>query len=535
MDVESRFNNQDGSEDIELLFNQLSDTESLFEFDDSLPQIPISHTLHRSETELEKSITIWNGLGLIIGAIIGSGIFASPGPIVEYSGSVGGALCVWLVAGFLSMCGGLCYAELGTMIPSSGGEHPYLKRIYGALPAFLFSWTGILAGRPGGIAIITHTCAEYITRLLESSTDGQQSALYTKLIAIFIICIITLINCVSTNASTRVQDFMTTLKIGSLGYIAAMGAFYLYRGSPTDNFKTTLFQDSSSYPGNYALALFSALWAYDGWNNLNVVTGELKDPSKNLPRAVIGGTILVTICYFTTNIAYFAVLDKGVVAKSTTIGMDFGMAVFGNVGSSIIPLIVIISTLGAANATVFTGARVTFITSQQGHAPKFFSRISSSRTPVNALILQAALSMVYILSGDYKVLVNLYSFIGWTFYFLCVFGILILRMAEPYAERPFKVWLAFPLLFSLVSGALIACSVWEAPTQALYALFLMSSGIPVYYVGYRFDLTWEDIVLFFSSLSSLSRAKESISSLLSRGAYQRQNDMDANLELQTLT
>lgn len=165
---------------------------------------------------------------------------------------------------------------------------------------------------------------------------------------------------------------------------------------------------------------------------------------------------------------------------------------FGNVGSSIIPLIVIISTLGATNATVFTGARVTFITSQQGHAPKFLSTIyTSTRTPANALILQAGLSMLYILSGDYKVLVNLYSFIAWSFYFLCVFGILILRMTEPYAERPFKVWLAFPIVFSVASSALVAFSIWEAPTQALYALFLICSGIPVYYVGYRFNVTWE--------------------------------------------
>ncbi|KAJ3312329.1 hypothetical protein HDV04_003222 [Boothiomyces sp. JEL0838] len=485
-------NNPDGSEDIELLFNRISDTESLFEYDDSLPQIPISHTLHRSETELDKSITIWNGLGLIVGVIIGSGIFASPGPIVEYSGSVGGALCVWVGAGFLSMCGGLCYAELGTMIPSSGGEHPYLKRAYGALPAFLFSWTGILAGRPGGIAIITHTCAEYISKILETNSGEGNSPFIIKVLAISIICVITFINCISTKASTRVQDFMTTLKICALGYIAAMGAYFLYKGSPTENFKRPIFEGSSSYPGNYALAIFSALWAFDGWNNLNVVTGELKEPSKNLPRAIIGGTILVTICYFTTNIAYFAVLDKTTVAHSTTIGMDFGKAVFGNVGSSIIPLIVIISTLGATNATVFTGARVTFITSQQGHAPKFLSTIyTSTRTPANALILQAGLSMLYILSGDYKVLVNLYSFIAWSFYFLCVFGILILRMTEPYAERPFKVWLAFPIVFSVASSALVAFSIWEAPTQALYALFLICSGIPVYYVGYRFNVTWE--------------------------------------------
>lgn len=278
-----------------------------------------------------------------LGSIIGSGIFASPGPVLEHAESVGNALLVWVFAGLLAMTGGLCYAELGTMIPESGGDHPYLLRAFGQLPAFLFSWTGILAARPGSIAIISTTAAEYTGRLFNAKT------LYpwvTKLVAIFYTCVLSGINILSTNASTGFQTLMTLLKVLSLSLIGSYGIFTLIIGKPSSTFDNGIFVESDFNPGSFSLAMYSALWAYDGWNSLNAVTGELQDPSKNLPRSIIGGLSLVILCYFTTNLAYYAVLPAETIKTSTTIGLDFGKIAFGSIGMIIIPIIVIISTLG---------------------------------------------------------------------------------------------------------------------------------------------------------------------------------------------
>ncbi|KAL5040691.1 hypothetical protein RTP6_007675 [Batrachochytrium dendrobatidis] len=246
---------------------QLPSTTS-FEFSNTVYSIPLSTTLSKSETELDRTVSLWSGIALIVGVSIGSGIFASPGPVFEYSGSVGGALLVWIAAGCLAMAGALCYAELGTMIPSSGGEHPYLLRAHGSLPAFLFSWTGITITRPGSLSIITVISAEYACRLIYYNADPTFSSppYLVKAIAIGIIVILTCINILSSRASTTMQNILTILKIGSLAWIGALGILQLWRDPlSSGNFQKGLFYGGSMYPGNYALALYSALWAYDGW------------------------------------------------------------------------------------------------------------------------------------------------------------------------------------------------------------------------------------------------------------------------------
>ncbi|KAJ8323095.1 hypothetical protein BDV3_006650 [Batrachochytrium dendrobatidis] len=514
---------------------QLPSTTS-FEFSNTVYSIPLSTTLSKSETELDRTVSLWSGIALIVGVSIGSGIFASPGPVFEYSGSVGGALLVWIAAGCLAMAGALCYAELGTMIPSSGGEHPYLLRAHGSLPAFLFSWTGITITRPGSLSIITVISAEYACRLIYYNADPTFSSppYLVKAIAIGIIVILTCINILSSRASTTMQNILTILKIGSLAWIGALGILQLWRDPlSSGNFQKGLFYGGSMYPGNYALALYSALWAYDGWNNLNMVAGELKNPEKNLPRAIIGGPIIVTLCYVATNLAYFSVLPGSIVASSTTVGMDFGKRVFGHVGGIIIPLIVIGSTFGAANATLYTGSRILFVSAQTGHAPKFLSNINShTRTPINALITQSFLSIVLISIGSFKSLVNFYSMIAWVFYFLAVLGLIVMRFTEPYAERPFVVWIGVPILFCFGTVCLLVFSIWEAPIEAAAAGLFLLAGIPIYWIGSRYSVTCEDVmhICFMWAAAAVVTVLpfDNIKELLQRQEYQRQADVDDN-------
>jgi amino acid transporter len=520
-------------DEVQLLFDEL-DLEnevdygnSLFEFDDSIPNLRLPSTLSRNEIELPKTVSIWSGLALIVGVIIGSGIFASPGPVLEHTGSVGAALLVWMIAGFLALTGGLCYAELGTMIPSSGGEYAYISKAFGPLLAFLFSWTSILAGRPGSIAIITTICSEYFVELILQSTLNSSSRWMVKLFGVIIVTILTCLNIYSTIFSTSIQKVLTAAKVLSLVVIGVMGLIY-FNSHHSGSFSKPLFEGTTTDPGNLALALFSALWAYDGWNNLNIITGELQDPEKNLPRAIIGGVLLVTLCYTTTNLAYYAVLKPDIIVSSKAIGLEFGLATLGGVGMITIPIIVILSTLGAANASILTGSRVTFISAQQKHAPAFLGVINEkTNTPANALVLQGMITIIFISLGDFTTLVNIYSLIGWFFYFLAVLGVFVMRFTDPYAPRPFKVWLVVPFVFCIVSLALLSFSISGAMWEATLALLFLLSGIPMYYFGTRLPSSssaWEILLQKFNFLRVG----------LSRGVYRRQSDIDDGMELERL-
>ncbi|KAI8892848.1 amino acid permease-domain-containing protein [Globomyces pollinis-pini] len=535
--MDKQLSPQTGDQDQELLFLvPPSPSHSLFEFDDSVPDFPLQRTLHHHDTTLDKNISLSNGIALIVGVSIGSGIFASPGPVLEYSQSVGASLIIWLVAGMLAMAGyiinnlqysGLCYAELGSMIPHSGGEYPYIKQAYGGLPAFLFSWSGILATRPGSIAIIISICSEYIAKLLDSHFKTPTSTIAVKFISIITIIILTTLNITSSSLAQKTQTILTVLKIFALVLIALTAVVH---GNSNDNFKD-IFAHSSENPGNYALALFSALWVL----GLSDCVGELKDPSKNLPRSIVSGVFLVIGSYLITNIAYFLVLPKYVVATSTTIGTCFGEETLGQLGGMIINGVVILSTIGAANATILTGSRVTFVSAQEGHAPKVLSSIfSKTRTPINALILQSVLAIVAVFIGDFKVLVNLFGMISWTFYLLCVVGLLVLRITEPYTPRPFKVWIGTPILFIITAIGLLGFSIWEAPKEAYMSVLLVGSGIPVYLIGFYSNRSFEELLELMTHyiryLFNVDRII-GLSSLVNRGFYRQQEDDEPNLEM----
>ncbi|KAI8806182.1 amino acid permease-domain-containing protein [Cladochytrium replicatum] len=452
--------------------------------------IPLS--LSRRDGELKRSVSLFSGLSLIVGMCIGSGIFASPGPIFGYTGSVGMSLIVWIGAGLLAMTGSLCYAELGTMIPASGGEHPYLMKAYGSFPAFLFSWTGVTVTRPGSVAIITTIFAEYFVKMFYLNHPPSSAPSWlVKIVALTCVALLTWLNCISTKLGTVILDIFTVLKTIALIFIGIIGVALLAEGASRSHNYDNLFQNSSTNPGDYALALYSALWAYDGWNSLNLVAGELVDPEKNVPRAVLIGPFIVIVCYVMANVAYYAVLPAEIVKSTNTIASDFGKQLFGSIGGIIFPIVVIGSTFGAANASVFTGARVIYVSAKHGHAPKFLGNVHPERnTPIAALLLQGGITGILICFGSFTSLVNFYSMIAWTFYFLAVLALLVLRWQFPLLARPFRVWLIVPLIFCAVTIFLISFSVFEAPGAAVGAFLFLASGIPIYVLGCQ-GYTWE--------------------------------------------
>ncbi|OBZ84424.1 b(0,+)-type amino acid transporter 1 [Choanephora cucurbitarum] len=491
---------------------------SIFSFD-TIPMIPLSQTQTRGP-ELQKKVSFWNGLGLVIGMMIGSGLFSSPGPVLESTGAYGTALVVWFISGLLALSGALCYAELGAMLPMNGGEAVYLGRAFGSLVSFMFEFVTIIVQKPGNLAIICIVFGEYVSRiayhtyLLKAPHDSDASVeladaaipkFLPKLLAVICLMILTAINALSVRAGIRVQDILTVVKLLTAIVVSVIGLVVLsnkdlvtgtsLQGNPFEGIQSISF-------GQFAVAFYSGLWAYDGWNNLNYVSGEMKDPHRDLPRVIIFGIPLVVVCYMLSNVAYLATLRPEVVMHTNTVSMDLGKKIFGPAGGIVFAICVAFSCFGSANASVFTGARIIYVSAKQGHIPNVFGKLSQSRqTPILALILQATLTTIMIMIGSFRVLVNFYSFAAWLFHFLAVLSLLILRYTEPDLKRPYRVWLSTPILFCLVALFLCTTPFIEAPIESVIALCIVCLAIPVWFVYVKFrsalSRKWDSFIHLF--------------------------------------
>ncbi|OZJ06415.1 hypothetical protein BZG36_00542 [Bifiguratus adelaidae] len=475
---------------------------SLFSLSDSIPMVPLSST-QAQESDLGKKVSFFNGLTLVIGLIIGSGLFSSPGPVLAHSHAVGTSLIIWVVSGLLAMTGALCYAELGTMLPVNGGESVYLERGFGSLVSFLFGFVAIMALKPGSVAIIAVIFGEYLSRIVYHAyffdtpdNDPSTSPSVThpaddiipgwlpKLLACACVITVSLINGISVKWGTRVQDVFTALKIVALLVIVATGIVVLARDGQSvgDNFDGNWFDGYQDVAfSEYALALYSGLWAYDGWNNLNYVSGEMKNPHRDLPRVILFGIPIVIVLYLLANVAYYVVLPASVVTKTNTVALDFGKKLFGPAGGIAFAVIV-----AAANGSVFTGSRIIYASARQNHFPAVFGRVSSTRqTPQAALALQCALTIVMIIPGTFERLVNFYSVAAWLFYFLAVLALLSLRRREPNLKRPYKTFIITPIIFCAVTLFLLVMPFISAPLESLAALVFVALGIPVWWLFIR--------------------------------------------------
>lgn len=377
-----------GDADMDGLLPQHSPT---FQFENPF-LINLSRTIgDEVSTLVEPTIGLFSGFSLIVGAIVGAGIFSSPGPVLLHSGGMLPSLVIWLLAGLLSLCGALSYAELGTAYPSSGGEHHYLMKAYGPIAAFLYSLTGVILVRPASQAIIFTVAGEYLYRIASFGS--------TIIYAVGLLSALTILNIISTKSSTATQDILTSLKLFVLLLIISLGFSKI-----TTSHKFHLFDENSveKQPGGYALAFYFALWAYDGWNNLNFITSELVDPANTLPTCISISMITVIVSYILANISYFLVLSIPDIQSSASLALDFGYSTLGKNAGIIIPIVVVLSAMGAANASLFTGSRLIVVVSQQGHIPEFLSGINKiTKTPIFALGMQYFLCVAYIIVGGY--------------------------------------------------------------------------------------------------------------------------------------
>ncbi|XP_071500745.1 b(0,+)-type amino acid transporter 1-like [Diadema antillarum] len=441
------------------------------------------------DVKLKREVGLVGGIAFVIGGMIGSGIFVSPVGVLRETESVGMSLVVWLLCGLLVVTGCLCYAELGTMIPKSGGDYAYLLASLGDLPAFLFSWTFVFIIRPATVAIL---CLVFGTYTAEYTVPGEcvEKEGVAKLFAILALLLLTFINSYSVKAANQLNIVFTIAKTLLCFIIIAIGFVNIARGETNLLVPSESFKGSAPDVSSYALAFYQGLWAYEGWTYLNSLTEELKNPRRNLPLAVMIGIPVVTLIYIVVNIAYFTVITPAELMVSKAVAITFAQRTMG-IFAWIVPVGVCISTFGAANASLFTAGRLPFVAAREGHMVQILSMVHAKRfTPQPAIIFVSITASVLIFMGNFDSLLNYFSFAVWMFYGLTVTSLLVLRRTHPDSERPIKVPLVLPIIFVISSLYLIVAPIISDPViEFLYAFLFILSGVIVYIVFVRLKIT----------------------------------------------
>ncbi|XP_010877048.2 b(0,+)-type amino acid transporter 1-like [Esox lucius] len=426
---------------------------------------------------LKRDVGLIGAVSLVAGTMIGSGIFMSPQSVLINIGSPGGSLVIWATCGLLAVLGSLCYAELGTVIQESGGEYIYILRTSGPVLAFMLIFTSVTFVRPAGVAGISLSFAEYAVAPFYQDCPAPE--LVVKCVAAAGIVLTATINCLNVRFAMSVQVFFMVAKVLALSVIIISGVVLLIRGenaSFEDSFKGT---NVGINP--IGIAFYQGLWSYDGWNNLNYVTEELKRPGVNLPRAVMIAIPMVTLLYLLVNVSYLAAMTPRELMSSSAVAVTWGNKVLGSWGW-VMSIAAALSAFGSLNGTFFSGGRVCFVAAREGHMPDILAMAHVNRlTPSPALIFTTAISLLVLIPGDFQSIVNFFSFTAWFFYAITLSGLLYLKIKKPELPRPYKVPIVIPILVLLAAIFLVLAPVIDNPAiEYLYVTLFILSSVLVY-------------------------------------------------------
>uniref|UniRef100_A0A8B9M4J3 b(0,+)-type amino acid transporter 1 n=1 Tax=Accipiter nisus TaxID=211598 RepID=A0A8B9M4J3_9AVES len=424
----------------------------------------------KEKLRLKQEVGLISGVSLIAGTMIGSGIFMSPEWVLHRMGNPASSLLIWAACGLLATFGALSYAELGTIIKESGGEYIYILRIFGSFPAFLFAYTSVILVRPAGLAAVCLSFAEYAVAPFYPGCSSPQ--VVVKCTAAACILLLTIINCLNVRLATSIMNIFTAAKLLALLVIVVGGLVLLAKGQ-TQSFQNA-FQNTTSGIGAVGMAFYQGLWSYDGWNNLNYVTEELKKPEVTLPRAVMIAIPLVTCLYLLVNVSYLAAMTPSELLSSRAVAVTWGDKVLGS-WAWLISLSVALSTFGSSNGTFFSGGRVCYIAAREGHMPDILSMAHvRCLTPSPALLFTSAMSLIMIMSGSFTSIVNFFRYVYVVFLFasplLLVFGIVL------------EVPIIIPIIVLMAAVYLVVAPIIDQPqTEILYIVLFIFSGIILYF------------------------------------------------------
>ncbi len=457
--------------------------------------------------------TLVRGLGLTAAAsvnianMIGTGVFLKTRVMTCNVGDPWIVLAVWVAAGLLAMTGALAYAELAAMMPRAGGAYVFLREAYGRPLGFLYGWTIFAVARTGSQAALAVGSAIFLNIVLGGALQGAWFTARVfgyaipfgklQLTALAAIFLITAINCAAVSISGNVSSVLTVVKIAAVLVVGA-GAFAFARGSwghfSLSGAAGACEAVASSARGGLAgfgAAMLGALWAYDGWDNVTSLAGEVRNPQRNMPAAFIGAMFVVGGLYLFANLAYFYALPPAAIASvplSSSVATEAARQFVGPAAVGLIAMALFISSFGALHASVLANSRVPFAMARDG---LFFRRLSEiserGRVPVNALIAQGCWAGVLALSGTYDTLTDCVIFASWLLYALATGSLFVLRRRMPDAERPYRAWgyPVLPALFLVVTGWLLVNTLRATPVQALAGLGLMALGLPFYWYWSR--------------------------------------------------
>ncbi|KAM3594683.1 uncharacterized protein V6R79_012209 [Siganus canaliculatus] len=424
----------------------------------------------------------WNNLNYVTEEL------KRPEYVISVIGSPGASLIVWLCCGVIAMLGGLCYAELGTAIPESGAEYIYILRTLGKagkVMAFMFVFSFVIVMRPASATGIALSIAEYIVAPFYSGCAPP--VLVVKCVAAACILLVAIVNCISVRSATAIQVVSMVVKVVALAVIVLGGIVKLCQGQ-TGNFENS-FEGSNVGISSIGFAFYQGLWSYDGWNTLNYLTEELKEPKVNLPRAVIIAISLVTGLYLLVNVSYLTVMTPRELMSSSAVAVTWGNKVFGSWGW-IMSLAAALSAFGSLNGTFFSGGRVCFVAAREGHMPDILAMAHVHRlTPSPALIFTTIVSLVVLIPGDFQSIVNYFSFTAWFFYAITLSGLLYLKIRKPELHRPYKVPIVLPVVVIIVAIFLVLAPIIDNPEiEYLYVSLFILSGAIIYIPFIHFKL-----------------------------------------------
>ncbi len=466
---------------------------------------------------LLSRLGLYTTIAIVIGAMVGSGIFKKPATMASQLGSPELLIAIWVLAGVITLFGALTNGEVAGMISRTGGQYKYFQAMYGDFFAFLYGWAMLAVVQTGSIASITYVFAQYsefFFHLPRFSPEIEQSICINlpgigeifplsdfgvKALAIVTVYFLTFVNYFGVKSGGLVSAMFTWAKVLAIAALIITG--FLFGNGSFGNFTT----DSTAYNlGNIGLmggmiaALSGAFWAFDGWNNITYIAGEVRNPRSTIPKALFLGTLIVIVIYVLINLAYLYVMPVEEMAGSKLVAADVAQRVLGTFGAGFVAVAVMVSTFGTSNGTILVSARVYFAMSED---KLFFDSIGKIepkyRTPANALFLQATWTAVLILSGTFDILTDMLIFVSWAFYALGAYGVFVLRRKMPEAERPYKVfgYPYIPAIFIVFALAFVVLTVYNdiatyvestaaaGETNVIRSLFgtlLVATGIPFY-------------------------------------------------------
>jgi basic amino acid/polyamine antiporter, APA family len=464
-------------------------------------------------THSARDFALVRGLGpvattaIVVGNVIGTGVFLKSRVMTCNVGTPGRVIAVWVVAGLLSLAGALTYAELAAIWPRAGGEYVFIRNAYNSRLAFLYGWMRFFASGAGSLAALAVGFAIFLNVLLTGALDityfnfnlpGYRIPFgRLQLIALSAIAIVTLVNCASVSVGGKFATTLTAIKVASI-LMLGLGALFFARGSWT-NF---LLADNGGLcegvagaarggSAGFAAAMLGALWAYNGWNEMTFVSGEVKSPQRNIPLALISGMAICMALYVFVNTTYFYVLTPTEVASvpaTSSVAAVVAESFLGAIAVSVIAAAMLSSTFGALHTSTMANSRIPFAMANDGLFPKTLARVSArTHVPVRALVVQGVWASVLALSGSYDTLTDYVIFVNWIFFGLVVVSVFLIRRRLPQVEMSYRAWgyPVVPLLFLVTTAWLLISTLITSPVRSLIGLGLVALGLPVYHLMTR--------------------------------------------------